>query len=53
MTGENIKDLRLMLDMVSKDYQRLADDMKALSDYIRPFQVELMLREKDENVENI
>ena len=53
MTGENIKDLRLMLDMVSKDYQRLADDMKALADYMKPFQVELMLRENKNDVENI
>lgn len=51
MTGENIKDLRLMLDMVSKDFQRLSDDMKALGDYLRPLQVELMIKEdKDGDV---
>ena len=48
MTGENVKDLRLMLDMVSKDFQRLSDDMKALSDYLRPLQVELMLEEGED-----
>ena len=48
MTGENVKDLRLMIEAVSKDYQRLADDTKVLSDYLRPLQVELMLKEDKE-----
>lgn len=48
MKWENVKDLRLMVDMVSKDFQRLSDDMKALSDYLRPLQMELMLKEGED-----
>jgi hypothetical protein len=52
MTGENVKDLRLMLDMVSKDFKRLSDDIKVLGDYLKPLQVELMLKEgEDEKTE--
>ena len=45
MTGENIKDLRLLCEMIAKDYKRLGDDMKALSDYLMPIQVSLMIKE--------
>lgn len=40
MTSENIKDVRLMLELVSKDYQRLAADMKALGEFLLPLQKE-------------
>lgn len=40
MTGENIKDIRLMCELISKDYQRLSDDMKALSEFLLPLQKE-------------
>lgn len=53
MTGENVKDLRLLCEMMSKDYKRLGEDMKALSEYLIPVQVSLMLKEEKENVESI
>ena len=34
MDKEQIKDIRLMLDMISKDLARLADDVKCLSGYL-------------------
>lgn len=46
MTSENIKDLRNMADMLAKDYQRLADDMKAMRDCLNPIQVELAIMEE-------
>lgn len=46
MTSENIKDIRLMVELVSKDYQRLATDMKTLSEFLLPLQKEI------ENAEN-
>lgn len=46
MTSENIKDLRNMTDMLAKDYQRLADDMKAMRDCLNPIQVELAIMEE-------
>ncbi len=48
MTGENVKDLRLMIEMVSKDFLRLSTDMKALADYLRPMQMELMFKEGED-----
>jgi len=36
MTEEQTKDIRLMLDMISKDLERLAKDIKCLSDFINP-----------------
>lgn len=50
MSDENIKDIRLMFEMLSKDYQRLASDMKAMGEYLRP--IELSLKE-EEHVEYI
>ena len=47
MTSENIKDIRLMCELIAKDYERLSRDMRALGDYLLPLQ-----REK-ENVENV
>ena len=47
MTSENIKDIRLMVELVSKDYQRLAADMKALGEFLLPLQREI------ENVEHV
>lgn len=47
MTSENIKDLRNMADMLAKDYQRLADDMKAMRDCLNPIQVELAIEEQE------
>lgn len=46
MTSENIKDLRNMADMLAKDYQRLADDMRAMRDCLNPIQVELAIMEE-------
>jgi hypothetical protein len=34
MTAETNKDIRLMLDMISKDLKRLSDDIKCLSQLI-------------------
>ena len=45
MTSENVKDIRLMLELISKDYQRLASDMKALNEFLLPLQKE---KEKEE-----
>ena len=47
MTSENIKDLRNMADMLAKDYQRLADDMRAMRDCLNPIQVELAIMEEE------
>lgn len=44
-----MKDLRLMIEQIHKDYQRLADDMAVLSECLRPVQAALMLREGQEN----
>lgn len=49
MTGEQIKDIRLMLELISKDYHRLADDMKCLGECLEPLQKEMEKRD----VENI
>lgn len=52
MNSENIKDMRLMFEILSKDYQRLASDMKAMGEYLRP--IELEFRNKEvANVEHI
>ena len=40
MTGEEVKDIRLMIELISKDYQRLASDMKTLSEFLLPLQKE-------------
>lgn len=34
MTPEQNKDIRLMLDMISKDLKRLSDDVKCLSQFM-------------------
>lgn len=47
MTGEQVKDIRLMIELISKDYQRLATDMKILSEFLLPLQKE------KENVGNV
>lgn len=39
MTEEEIKDLRLMLEMISKDLARLGDDVRQLSECFRPLQL--------------
>lgn len=36
MTDEQIKDIRLMCDMISKDLARLAEDVKYLGEYLNP-----------------
>ena len=41
MTSENIKDIRLMLDMITKDLHRLADDVNCLGTCLEPLQKEL------------
>lgn len=41
MTGENIKDIRQMLELVSKDFERLSTDLKYLGVYLEPLQKEL------------
>jgi hypothetical protein len=51
MTSENIKDLRNMADMLAKDYQRLADDMRAMRDCLNPIQVELAIMEEKKRKE--
>ena len=45
MKSEDIKDLRLMIDMLYKDLSRLATDVKALGDCLQPLYVDLMLKE--------
>lgn len=47
MTSENIKDIRLMCELIAKDYERLSKDMKTLSEFLLPLQKE------KENVGNI
>ena len=47
MTGENVKDIRLMCELIAKDYDRLSKDMKTLSDFLLPLQKER------ENVEDV
>lgn len=51
ITYEEIKDIRLMLDHISKDYLRLSKDMKILSDTLRPIMVKLQIQE-EANVEH-
>lgn len=51
MTSETIKDLKNMADMLAKDYQRLADDMKAMRDCLNPIQVELAIMEEEKRKE--
>lgn len=36
MTPEEYKDLRLMLEMLTKDLKRLGDDLKYLAQYMEP-----------------
>ena len=48
MTSEKIKDIRLMLELISKDYERLSTDMKVLSEFLMPIQKELQEKEKKE-----
>jgi len=36
VNDEQLKDIRLMLDMISKDLSRLSDDVKCLSEYLKP-----------------
>ena len=45
MNEEQIKDIRLMLDMISKDLKRLSDDVKYLGEYLKP--------QEEKDVENI
>ena len=47
MKSESIKDLRNIADLLAKDYQRLAEDMKALRECLYPIQTELALRESE------
>ena len=44
MNEEQLKDIRLMLDMISKDLSRLSDDVKCLSEFLDP---KLSKEEKD------
>lgn len=34
MNEEQLKDIRLMLDMIAKDLKRLSDDVKCLSQFM-------------------
>ena len=36
MSEEQLKDIRLMLDMIAKDLKRLSDDFKCLSEFLNP-----------------
>ena len=51
ITYEEIKDIRIMLDHLMKDYQQISRDMKALSDSLRPVMVKLQI-EEGSNVEH-
>ena len=42
ITYEEIKDIRIMVDHLMKDYQQLSRDMKALSDSLRPVRITLL-----------
>ena len=44
MNEEQLKDIRLMLDMIAKDLKRLSDDCKCLSQFLDPV---LSKEEKD------
>jgi hypothetical protein len=44
MNEEQLKDIRLMLDMIAKDLKRLSDDCKCLSEFLNP---NLSKEEKD------
>ena len=50
MKSEDIKDLRLMMDMLYKDLSRLATDVKALGDCLQPLYVDLMLKEGKDGI---
>ena len=50
MKSEDIKDLRLMMDMLYKDLSRLATDVKTLGDCLQPLYVDLMLKEEKNGV---
>lgn len=47
------KDIALMYDMLSKDYQRLADDFKALSIYLLIDHSKKQLGEDKNDVERV
>lgn len=51
ITYEEIKDIRLMLDHLSKNYLRLSKDIKILSETLRPIMVKLQI-EEGSNVEH-
>ena len=53
MKSESIKDLRNIADLLAKDYQRLAEDMKALRECLNPVQVELAIMEEKKLKENL
>ena len=50
MNDEQIKDIRLMLDMISKDLKRLSDDTKCLSQFLDP---ELSKKEVTYDVDDV
>jgi hypothetical protein len=51
ITYEEIKDLRIMLSYMIRDYKQLAKDMETLSDSLRPVMVKLQI-EEESNVEH-
>lgn len=51
ITYEEIKDVRIMLGYMIRDYQQIAKDLEALSDSLRPVMVKLQI-EEGSNVEH-
>lgn len=51
ITYEEIKDIRIMLGYMIRDYKQLAKDMETLSDSLRPVMVKLQI-EEGSNVEH-
>ena len=43
LNEEQLKDIRLMIELLAKDYIRLSDDLKYLSEYLRPKKEEVEL----------
>ena len=50
ITYEEIKDIRIMLGYMIRDYKQIAKDLEALSDSLRPVMVKLQI-EEGSNVE--
>lgn len=50
ITYEEIKDLKIMIDQVIRDYNKLVNDLKTVNDCLRP--IMLKLPKEGSNVEH-